>query len=62
MALYNWSAEAWVELDEPQFGDNPIAATERLVSSDGRVRVRLSVGERSQGSCYMVEVGFEGQR
>ena len=62
MALYDWPAGEWAELDEPDFGDNVIAETEAFVSADGLVRVRLSVDDARGGSCYKVGVGFEGER
>jgi len=62
LALYNWSAEAWTLLSEPEFGHNPIADPDKLISEDGLVRVRLAVDDRSRGSCYMVGMGFEGRR
>jgi hypothetical protein len=60
MALYDWDAQEWVEVDDPTFGDNPIAETDLYVGADGLVRVRLTVADARQGSCYVVGVGFEG--
>jgi hypothetical protein len=62
VALYNWSEQSWGELSEPTFGDNPVSDTEAYVSSDGVVRVRLAVDGVSGGSCYVVGVGFEGEK
>ena len=49
-------------MSEPEFGDNHITEPEAFVSTDGLVRVRLAVGDTSDGSCYMVGVGFEGEK
>jgi hypothetical protein len=62
VALYDWGAQSWAELSEPEFGDNPIADTANFVSEDGVVRVRLAVDAASGGSCYVVGMGFEGER
>ena len=62
LALYNWSAEEWTPLSEPEFGENPITDPDKLISEDGLVRVRLAVSDLSKGSCYMVGMGFEGRR
>jgi hypothetical protein len=62
VALYDWPAGEWAELSEPDMGDNTITETETLVSADGLVRVRLTVSDTSGGSCYMVGVGFEGEK
>jgi hypothetical protein len=62
VSLYNWSAEGWTDLSEPDFGDNAIAEPERLVSADGLVRVRITVSDPSGGMCYLVALGFEGTR
>jgi hypothetical protein len=62
VALYDWQASEWVAIDEPEFGDNPIVEPEAYVSADGLVRVRLAVDELSGGSCYVVGVGFEGNK
>jgi hypothetical protein len=62
VALYDWLADGWAGLDEPEFGDNPIAEPEAYVSADGLVRVRLSADDTSGGSCYAVGVGFEGNK
>jgi hypothetical protein len=59
-ALYAWAAQEWVEVEEPEFGENPIAEADLYVSADGVVRVRLTVPNASQGACYVVAVGFEG--
>lgn len=59
-AFYDWSASAWSELSEPQFGPNPVAEPAAFVSPQGVVRVRLAVESASGGSCIMVGVGFEG--
>jgi hypothetical protein len=62
VALYNWPEQSWGELSEPTFGDNPVSDTEAYVSSDGVVRVRLAVDGVGGGSCYVVGVGFEGEK
>jgi len=62
VALYDWGAHEWDELEQPTFGDNSIAETEAFVGEDGVVRVRLAVDGASGGSCYVVGVGFEGHK
>jgi hypothetical protein len=62
VAFYDWPADAWSELSEPDFGDNLVSEPEAFVREDGLVRVRLTVDDVSGGSCYIVGVGFEGER
>lgn len=61
-AIYDWDAEAWVELDDPVMGVNVFPNAAGLVSDDGRVRVRLSPEGGRGGGCIYVELGLEGKR
>jgi hypothetical protein len=60
--IYDWSAAAWVELDEPVMGVNIFSDATGLVSEGGLVRVRLSSEGNSGGGCMYVDVGLEGTR
>jgi len=62
VALYDWSAGTWAELEEPTFGDNVIADAARLASKGGLVRVRLSAENTVRVGCLFVGLGFEGSR
>jgi hypothetical protein len=62
VALYDWSAGTWADLEEPVFGDNVIAGAASLVSKDGLVRVRLSAENSARVGCLFVGLGFEGSR
>ena len=61
--IYDWSAAAWVGLDEPVMGVNVFSDATGLVSEDGLVRVRLSSeGNNRGGGCMYVDMGLEGTR
>jgi hypothetical protein len=62
VALYDRPSQDWGELDDPVIGDNVISDAPNFVSEEGRVRVRLSVGDRSGGGCYHVALGIEGHQ
>jgi hypothetical protein len=62
VALYDWSAGTWTELEGPTFGDNVIADATRLASNGGLVRVRLSAENTARVGCLYVGLGFEGSR
>lgn len=60
-AVYDWAAEAWIELDSPVLGVNVLSAVTGLVGDDGLVRVRLS-SDGGRGGCIYVDLGLEGTR
>jgi hypothetical protein len=60
--IYDWSAETWVELEEPVMGVNVFSDATGLVSEDGLVRVRLSSEGNRGGGCMYVDMGLEGTR
>jgi hypothetical protein len=61
-ALYDWSAQEWVELEEVQLGANPVPDPHRFVDPTRRtVRVRLSA-TGIRGGCLYVDLGVEGRR
>jgi hypothetical protein len=62
VALYDWSAGTWAELQGPVLGDNVIADAASLASKDGLVRVRLSAENDTRVGCLYVGLGFEGRR
>ena len=62
VALHDWRAGTWVELEVPTFGDNIITDAARLAGNDGVVRVRLSAENTARVGCLFVGLGFEGSR
>lgn len=61
-AIYDWDAEAWIELDGPVMGANIFSDAAGLVSDDGLARVRLSSSVSGRSGCLYVELGLEGTR
>jgi hypothetical protein len=62
VAIYDWDAGAWLELDNPVMGVNVFSDAAGLMGDDGWVRVRLSSEDRRGGGCLYVELGLEGTR
>jgi hypothetical protein len=60
--IYNWESEAWSELQDPVSGQNVIAEVDGLISTDGKVRVRLVPNNMFGGGCYFLAIGLEGTR
>ncbi|MBN1639843.1 MAG: hypothetical protein JXA09_01315 [Anaerolineae bacterium] len=61
LALYDWDAAQWVEVDDPVLGRNIVQGSRGFVSEDGLVRVQLaSTGVES--GCYYVDLGVEGEQ
>ncbi len=61
-ALYDWSAEEWVELEEVQIGLNHIEDAGRFVGGHRRaVRVRLSA-TNAPVECLYPGLGLKGRR
>jgi hypothetical protein len=61
LALYDWSAEDWRAIAEPQAGRNVIGDVAGLTDADGTVRVRLEPSNFS-GGCFFLAMGLEGSR
>jgi hypothetical protein len=61
-AVYDWDAGAWIELDDPVMGVNEFSDAAGLISSDGRVHVRLSTEDGRGSGCLYVALGLEGRR
>lgn len=58
--LFNWQTEKWITLSGVNQGVNLVPQADIFASSDGMIRVRLSV-EGGQ-YCYYVALGLEGSR
>lgn len=61
-ALYDWSAESWIELKDAIAGPNSVRFEDGLVSTGGDVRVRLGSEDFVGGGCYYVALGLEGEQ
>lgn len=61
LAVYDWQAATWQEVEGAVMGNNAVAPVGNLVGADGRVRVRLAFPQGS-GSCSYVELGVQGTR
>ena len=64
VAVYDWSEDQWLELQNQSMGTNIISSAGKLVSpgaDGGLVRVQLS-SDSGGGGCYYVEMGFSGTR
>lgn len=62
MAVYDWVAGEWLELDAPIMGVNVVSDAAGLIGDSGQVRVRLLSEDRRGGGCLYVELGLEGRR
>lgn len=61
LGIYDWSSNAWREVEDARRGINSIPTAGDLVATDGRVRVRLAFPEGG-GMCSYVELGITGSR
>ena len=58
--LFDWQNESWVALENPVQGLNELTQTERLLSDDGRVQIRIT--DQSFSGCTYINLGFSGER
>ncbi|MCB0212464.1 MAG: hypothetical protein KDJ52_24185 [Anaerolineae bacterium] len=63
--LYDNTSSAWITLEQPQFGQNPITQPQHYYDpAAASLRVRLSRDDNAQGGsgCVFVSLAFEGER
>ncbi|MCB0096958.1 MAG: hypothetical protein KDE46_14615, partial [Caldilineaceae bacterium] len=58
--LFDWQNESWVALENPVQGLNELTQTERLLSDDGRVQIRIT--DQIFSGCTYINLGFSGER
>ncbi|HEY63017.1 MAG TPA: DUF4350 domain-containing protein [Caldilineae bacterium] len=61
-ALYDWSSDEWIELEDLQRGVNTIQPADRFVHRDGAIRLRLSGEGFRGGDCLWYGVGVKAVR
>ncbi len=63
MAAYDWQAGDWASLGEVALGSIALGDAGRLVSDDGRIRLRLSFENAGGGGgCTYLDLGVDGTR
>jgi hypothetical protein len=61
MAVYDWTAGDWADMGQVSLGTVALADAGRLVSDDGRIRIRLAA-EGGGGGCTYLDLGMEATR
>jgi hypothetical protein len=59
LAVYDWDAETWINIDEAVVGVNAVTDAAGTISETGLIHVRLA-SEANRGGCLYVELGMEG--
>jgi hypothetical protein len=59
-SLFDWKADEWRELEQPDTGPNRIQDVEGLLNEANSVKVRISSPDGFTGACYYLGLGLEG--